>query len=216
MVRLDYLAHSCFQLTCGPVKLLIDPPSPRVGYKIRPRNADFVLVSHDDFDHNHVATVQGRCLPVKGCAGRKLGPFSVHGVLGDHGGDHDGPVTLFVMEAEGVRVVHLSDQGHPLSPEQLAALGAVDVLLVPVGGKWSLDAAGAVAVTAQIKPRVVIPMHFATPFLNRDACGALDGVEPFLSLAGKTWSVERARDSGMAVNDLSAGTRVVLLPHSEN
>jgi L-ascorbate metabolism protein UlaG (beta-lactamase superfamily) len=111
-----------------------------------------------------------------------------------------------VMEADGLRICHLGDLGHSLSAEDAAALGAIDVLMVPVGGTYTIDAAGATAVVNQLRPKIAIPMHFKTP----KAGLPLSPVDGFL--AGKP-RVRRVAGSEIEVTpqSLPEPTEIVVL-----
>lgn len=155
-----------------------------MGYRQANRHADFTLVSHDHWDHNHLEGVQGRTRGVTGSGAHRLtDDVSVRGVLAEHdaeGGRRFGLVNLFAWTMDGIRVAFLSDLGHVLRAQQLAELGPADVVLVPVGGHYTLDASGAKAVVRQFPDaRVVIPMHYRTPSLARERF-PVAGVEPFL------------------------------------
>lgn len=213
MLHLEYYAHSCFLLHAGQVKVLLDPYSTEIGYKLPPRGADYVLVSHEHVDHNNVAGVSGRCTVVRGCASRSIGSGKVHGVLGEHGLGA-GSVTMFCLELGDLKLCHLSDLGSPLSTEQLGEIGQPDVLMVPVGGgNYTLDAAGAMAVCKQLKPRVILPMHYRTPFLNKEQFSSLQGVDPFLQLARGEYACERLNDGVLRWDSLPAKTTVVHMSH---
>jgi L-ascorbate metabolism protein UlaG (beta-lactamase superfamily) len=213
MLHLEYYAHSCFLLHAGQVKVLFDPYSPEIGYKLPPRGADYVLVSHEHFDHNNVAGVAGRCTVVRGCARRSVGSGTVHGVLGDHGST-GGKVTMFCLHIGDLRVCHLSDLGQGLNTEQLSEIGSPDVLMVPVGGgNFTLDATAALAVIKQLKPRVILPMHYRTPFLNKEHFPLLQGVEPFLQQARAEYGYERLNDGVLRWDTLPSKPTVVHMPH---
>ena len=187
-VLIEYYGHSCFALTSGATKVVIDPYGPEVGYKLPNRGATMTLVSHEHFDHNHVEAVVGRTSVVRGAAGRSEAGVTVQGVMADHdgaGGSLHGKVTIFCLDMEGLRLVHLSDLGHPLNAELLREIGKVDVLFVPTGGGgYTLGPAEALKAMQALKPTLTIPMHYRTPFLNRSLFPDLEPVEPFLRLSG--------------------------------
>lgn len=201
----EYYAHSCFCLTSGKLRVLIDPYGPETGYKQPMRGANVTLVSHDHFDHNYVAGVVGRTAVVRGAAEREVEGFKVRGVVGQHGGGH-GPVTCFCLELEGLKICHLSDVGS--SP----AVGPVDLLMVPVGGGgYTMGPREALAAVQQLKPRWALPMHYRTPFLNREPFPDLEPLDNFLRQAG------RVQKPGTGALELSAETpgagEVIALSH---
>lgn len=216
MLHFEYYAHACFLFHFGDVKILIDPYNPEIGHKIPVRPADYVCVSHEHFDHNYTAAVSGRTTIVRGSVNRNLGPVRLTAVLAEHDDDGErGLVTLFKLQAgEGPAIVHLSDLGGPLDSEQLAELGGCDVLLAPIGGCGNtLDAAAALKVAAQLKPRLVVPMHYRTPFLSRTLFPACDGLEDFLKLAKASHRLERAPEGVVKLEKLPEQPTVLVVPH---
>ncbi len=165
MPTLRFLGHACFRIADRGVKLLIDPCPPETGYRIGRQKVDLLLITHPHPNHAYERAARG--------AFRIDGPgeYEVKGVfIQGFGTYHDrkkgkerGKNTVFLIEIGGVRIAHLGDLGHPLGDETLDALNGVDVLLVPVGGRETLDAEGAVEVISQIEPRLVIPMHYRGP-----------------------------------------------------
>ncbi len=134
-------------------------------------------MSHDHFDHNNVAAVPGNPQVVRGTAKVKGMEFKgISTYHDDAGGSQRGNNIIFCFEVDGIRVCHLGDLGHPLSDKQVAEVGSVDVLLIPVGGYYTIDANVATAVCNQLQPKVVIPMHYKTGKCDFP----IAGVEQFL------------------------------------
>jgi L-ascorbate metabolism protein UlaG (beta-lactamase superfamily) len=183
LIQLEYLAHSCFRLSGEKTSVIFDPYGPEVGYKLPYRRAEYTLVSHDHFDHNHTAAVEGKSSIVRGGAPRQEEHVSIRGVLASHGGEHAEAVTLFVVELGGLTFVHLSDLGEPLDAATAAEIGPVDVLMVPTGGGGvCLTPKEALRVIETLKPILAIPMHYRTPFVNRKQFPDLEPLESFQSL----------------------------------
>ena len=137
-----------------------------------------ILCSHGHFDHN--AVDQAEVVPFDGPC-----PFTIRAVETFHdnkGGALRGPNTIHILSADGVAVAHLGDLGYPLPPEQIAAIGPLDAALVPVGGTYTVDAAGARAVCGALRPKCVVPMHYRhAPY----GLPNVAGVEDFLALWGE-------------------------------
>ena len=173
-MKLTWLGHSCFLLEQDGYRLVTDPYTGVEGYPPLSVSAHAVCCSHHHFDHDAVDAVTA-LPPVKS-------PFTVREVETCHdeqGGALRGSNTVRVFTAGGVSVAHLGDLGHQLSAEQLDAIGSVDAVLVPVGGVYTVDAAGAKAVCDALRPRCVIPMHYHhAPF----GLPNVAGVEHFLRL----------------------------------
>lgn len=173
-VELTWWGQSMFVLRSpGRTAVLLDPYGD-IGYRLpdpEELDVDAVTVSHEHFDHNNVALGGGatvlRGLTVDGYAevNEEIGDVRIHAVPSYHDdeeGAQRGRNAIFVLETGGLRVVHLGDLGHTLSEEQIALIGEVDVLLVPTGGFFTIDAGTATEVVTQLAPRVVVPMHFGT------------------------------------------------------
>ncbi len=175
-MKLKWFGHAAFLCTTeNGVRILTDPYNAEVGYRVPLLEADYVTISHDHFDHNSVENVPGRHEVVKGPGRHQLGDSGIvaTGITTNHddqGGAKRGKNTVFCFnlpdEGEVIRLCHLGDLGHQLTDDQLAAVGKVDILLIPTGGTYTLDPAGAAAQVAVIQPRVVVPMHYKTAALS--------------------------------------------------
>ena len=199
-MKLTWLGHACFLLEADGYRIVTDPYTGVPGYPPLSVSAHAVFCSHGHFDHNAVDCVT--LLP------HRDSPFTVREIASFHderGGTLRGGNTIRVFTADGISVAHLGDLGHPLSAEQLAAIGPVDAALVPVGGVYTLDAAGAKSVCDALKPRCVLPMHYRhAPY----GLAEVGGVEPFLAL----WpQAEVHRLSGPAI-ELTKTVSGVLVP----
>jgi L-ascorbate metabolism protein UlaG (beta-lactamase superfamily) len=213
-VTVRFWGQACFTITAGGKTLLIDPFNPKqLGYPAFDVAPEAVLISHEHFDHNDTSAVKGKPLVLHGLdkAGavqaidRTVGPFHVRAVAGKHWHDpaqkSRGNIAMFVIEVSGLKIVHLGDLGDKLSAEQVQAIGRPDVLLVPVGGFFTIDADGAYEVVQQLKPRAyVIPMHYRTPVLEASLRSKLAEPSAFLQkfgekvarLDGNEWKIDPA------------------------
>jgi len=221
--QLQWLGHSAFLLTSSQgTKILIDPPGAGIGYTIAPiADVDAVVVTHEHSDHNNVGLATGSPLILRGLTStgwntidQRMKDIRIYSVSPVNPVYHDiqhgaqrGRNTIFVLEVDGLRIAHVGDLGHVLTPEIIEAIGVVDVVLIPVGGTYTIDAAAATQVVGQLKPRLVIPMHYKTPKMRADWPGM--GVEPFLE--GKR--VERLNSTVIKLSrpTLPTQTTVVVL-----
>lgn len=165
------------------LRIVTDPYDATCGYPVTEISADVVLVSHGHHDHSAVDTVRG-VETVIDAAGTYALPevVTIRAVEADHddaGGSKRGKTLLFCIEAEGLRVMHLGDLGHVPTEAQLAALGSADVLMIPVGGFYTIDAPTAVAVAGLLNARVVLPMHYKT---SANADWPIAGIEAYTAL----------------------------------
>lgn len=184
------LGHSSFRLRGKTATVVMDPfDSDMVGLKFpKHTQADIVTVSHEHKDHNTVSVVEGNPYIVNG-----PGEYEIKGVgIVGHGCYHDeengasrGRNTIYRIEIDGISIVHLGDVGHALSAGQIDDLDGVDILLVPVGGVYTIDSIQAAAITNEIEPSIVIPMHYARPDLNQKSFSGLSEVSAFLKEIGK-------------------------------
>lgn len=168
-MKIKWLGHSCFLITSEKgTKLITDPYAVGVGINYAPikESADVVIVSHDHGDHNNVSAVQGQPQIVKGSGIKNVSGIEFKGIAAYHDrsqGKERGDNTVFCFTVDGIRLCHLGDLGHLLSQEQIASVGNVDILFIPVGGVFTINAAEASQVCTQLRPKVIIPMHFKTP-----------------------------------------------------
>jgi L-ascorbate metabolism protein UlaG (beta-lactamase superfamily) len=187
-MEIQYFGHSCFRIKGKDSILLTDPYSPQIGLKMSKTSADIVTVSHQHYDHNNISAVTGttkRPNPfiISGPGEYEISGVFIYGLSSFHGGAKGakrGENTIYVINMDGIRLAHLGDLGHPLRDEQLEELNGVDILMIPVGGTYTLDSHQAVEVINQIEPRMVIPMHYQLPGLKID----LAPVEEFLKEIG--------------------------------
>ena len=165
-----WYGHSCFQIELAGSSVVIDPyaVSSVPGLRLPDLTADAVCVSHGHSDHNASERVL--------CTGRKLG-FSLREVAGQHdhhSGSHRGKNAILVIEGEGLRIVHMGDQGCRLTPEQVKQIGKPDLLMIPVGGYFTVDAAEAKEIMKALEPRVTVPMHYRGRGFGFDALSTVD------------------------------------------
>lgn len=161
-VLLQWLGHACFviKLLTSGFTIVVDPfPSEKVGYKPISVKADLVLVSHGHFDHNFVQAVLGKPKVIDKPGEHKVGQVRIIGYKTSHG-DGRGENIVFIVEAEGLRIAHCGDLGVLPSESEVKSVGKIDVVLVPVGGVYTIDAKQAWQLVEMAKPAVVIPMHY--------------------------------------------------------
>lgn len=181
-MNIKWFGHSCFLLTSNNgTRILTDPFDEQVGYPLPKVEADIVATSHDHFDHGNIGIVSGYSKHIKDPGTYKYHDIDISGTATFHdekGGELRGKNTVFVFTIDGIKVCHLGDLGHTLSEQQIREIGQIDVLLVPVGGVFTIDAITAVNVVNSLNPAITIPMHYKTRHLSFE----LDGVGNFLSV----------------------------------
>ena len=171
-MKLKWLGHSCFELTLPGGVIVTDPYDDTVGYPPLRVKADAILSSHDHFDHNYFAAVEGDPEIINQPGVYARGGVTITGVASFHDevrGAKRGNNLIFLIEAEGLRVAHLGDLGHqPDTDEQRAALSNLDVMLIPIGGTFTIDTPQAVKLIEAFRPRCAIAMHFKNRYCHFD------------------------------------------------
>lgn len=164
---LTCLGHAKFliELNSG-LRIVTDPFDAACGYPLTETQADVVLVSHGHHDHSAVETISGnpRIIREAGTYTLESG-VTVTAIPAFHDevqGAKRGNTLLFLLEAEGLSIAHLGDLGHLLTAEQRKALAPVDVLMLPVGGFYTIDAATAQEAAESLRARIIVPMHYRT------------------------------------------------------
>lgn len=181
---LKYFGHSFFTITLESGKVIaLDPYGDFYRYPKRAVAADLCLISHHHHDHDGVSSLLPGARIMDAAGHARLDGICITGVPTWHDvrqGALRGPNLVHVVEAEGLRVAHAGDLGHVPDQEQLRQIGRVDVLLLPVGGCYTIDAQTAMEVCRLIRPMTVIPMHYRTVY---DEEMPISGPEDFLRLA---------------------------------
>lgn len=159
-MEITHIGHACFRLRGKTATLVIDPYDPQmVGLKMPKLTADAVLCTHSHGDHHYLEAVEEARVVIDGPGEYEVSQATILGIPASHGADR-GSVTIYRIQMDGLVLVHLGDLGEKLKSEQLDELNEVDILMVPVGGRFTLDAGQAAEVVAQIEPKIVIPMHY--------------------------------------------------------
>jgi len=180
MLQIRWHGHSCFEIT-NDVTIVTDPHDGRsIGIPAPTVTADIILVSHNHYDHNSVKTVEkDTSKVVTDERKRTIGPIQIMGVPAYHDtahGQRRGTMTLFKFICDDVTFCHLGDLGHELDEKTIQQIGKIDILFIPVGGNYTIDADQAWRVMEALKPKITIPMHYRIEGLSIPVAG----VEPFL------------------------------------
>lgn len=183
---ITWYGQACFKIQSGDVTVIMDPFSKEIGLTPPSGQADVVLVTHEHFDHNNIEAVKGEYFLVNSPGEYEIRGVKARGISSFHdneGGTKRGLNTLYLIELEGIRLLHLGDLGQELLDDyQLGEIGEVHVLMVPVGGFFTIDGKAAAGIVNQIEPKIVIPMHYKVPKLT---IKELTGVDEFLEELGQ-------------------------------
>jgi L-ascorbate metabolism protein UlaG (beta-lactamase superfamily) len=214
-MKIKYLGHSAFVITSSDgIRILTDPYEHgcfdgAVKYGKIEERADIVACSHRHPDHYGIEDLPGGFELVEGAGMHEVKGVTIHGVDTFHDeseGSERGTNTIFVFEIDGMRVVHLGDLGHPLSDEEARNVGKVDVLLVPVGGHFTIDAQVARDTVNKLDPSLVIPMHYKTERVDFP----IAPVDGFLEGEG---NVKKVGSSEVEITSLPESREIWVLEH---
>jgi L-ascorbate metabolism protein UlaG (beta-lactamase superfamily) len=181
------MGHSCFKIQekigSDTITVITDPFGKDTGLKIPRMEADILTISHNHSDHSNIEAVKGNPYVIKSAGEYDVKGAVIDGIEAYHDekeGKERGKNIIFRIEMETLSVVHLGDLGQDLDDKQLEKISNPDILLIPVGGTYTINAKKAVEVLSRIEPRIVIPMHYKTKDLKLD----IDGVEKFVKELG--------------------------------
>lgn len=163
-MQITRIGHSCFKIQNNDATLLIDPFSEAIGLPMPKISADILLSTHDHYDHANIEAVRGNPFIINTPGEYEIKDFFIYGIPSFHDnseGKERGSNLIFLIEVEGIRIAHLGDFGQDsLTEEQLKKLEGVDILMVPIGGVYTIDAKVAAEIISEIEPRLIIPMHY--------------------------------------------------------
>ena len=224
-ITLTWFGQATFVLkTSTGLNSLLDPAGLGTGYDIPEQSGiDLVTVSHEHSDHNDVSLASGSPTILHGLSGGDWAKIdqTVKGVRvrtvptyhDDKQGSQRGKNAVFIFEMDGLRLAHLGDLGHLLTPEQIKAIGPIEAVLIPVGGFFTIDGRAAAEVVGQLNPRVIIPMHYKTPDLT-PSLASLAPVDDFIAAIGNTATVTEVGQTITLERDkLPTGRTVMILKY---
>jgi len=217
-MKIKWYGHSAFQLTTDEgVRIIIDPYESgafggSISYGKIKDEADFVLTSHDHGDHNYINDIQGNFVHIKeeGHYEEKKVKIRAMPTFHDKSKGHErGPNLVFIISLDDMVVAHLGDLGHTLNDSALQSVGKVDVLLLPVGGFYTIDAKEATKVMNDIGSAITIPMHYKT----EGAAMPIDGLEVFTKDKN---NVRKANASEIIINKskLPIINEIIVMEHA--
>lgn len=212
---ITHLGHSSFKIKTKTATVITDPFDPvMVGLKYPTTEGDVVTVSHDHHDHNAVEKVTGAKKVFSGPGEYEVMGVSIIGFPSFHDqekGQKRGKNTIFVFEADGLRLAHLGDLGHTLSEDLVGQIGDIDILFVPCGGEFTIGSKDAATVVSQIDPFFIIPMHYKSTGLKEETFSKLETLDPFLKETGL--SVENLPKLSIKMEDIieDQSAKVVVL-----
>lgn len=214
-MEITWYGHSCFRLTERNYATVVTDPfdNKKIGYSALKLKAEIVTVSHDAPGHNNTDAVKGTTHAITGAGEFEIGSVFITAVQTAGAGKKSKDSirnTLYVFDYDGITVAHLGDLQEVPTQSEVEALGTVNVLLVPVGGGSSLNAAKAAEVVSLIEPNIVIPMHYSTPASKIN----LDSLNKFLKEMG-LGKTDAQPSLKVTRSGLPEETKVVVLEYQE-
>ncbi len=208
-MEISWLGYSSFKIKGSRATVITDPFPPELGSPGK-QTATIVTVSHNHPTHAYVAGIEGSPRVISGPGEYEIGGVFISGFPTYHDtqqGKVRGRNTVYAIEIDEVTVCHLGDLGHPLSSGQLADIGTIDILLLPVGGKTTIDAAAAAQLVRQMEPKIVVPMHYQIGKFGAE----LEPVDRFLKEMGVREVTPHPKIVHTKANLPPLGTQVVVL-----
>ncbi len=183
-MKISWYGHSCFKMTTKNTTIITDPFNKEIGLKPPHCEADIVSVSHDHKDHNNVSVLRGNPFLIENPGEYDLHDIAVQGTSSFHDskqGEMRGANIIFTFKIEDIKICHLGDLGQKeLTNEQLESIDDVDILMIPVGGVYTINGEQAMTIINQIEPEIIIPMHYKLPKLKMK----IEPIDQFLKEAG--------------------------------
>lgn len=183
-MTLEWMGHACFLMTAADgTRVVTDPYDDSVGIAMLPLEAELVTMSHEHHDHNFTAMLAGSPMIARGLESVQVGGVSVRALAAYHDdaqGALRGKNAIRIFSIDGLKIVHMGDQGCMPPPDVLGEIADADVMLLPVGGLYTVDAQMAAKIVDNSRPRCVVPMHYKTAH----CAYPIEGVAPFLRLMG--------------------------------
>lgn len=208
-----YLGHSSFKIKGKTATVVTDPFDPvMVGLKYPKNEADIVTISHNHDDHNKVDLVSNPKMVINMAGEYEIMGVSIIGIEVDHdavGGEERGKNVIFVFEIDEIRIAHFGDLGHKPSDKIVEQIGDIDVLMVPVGGVYTIGPRDAVDIAKEFDSPYIIPMHYRAPGMNESVFGKLSNLDDFLKESG--YEVEKLDKLSIKKELINYETRKVIV-----
>lgn len=215
-MKIKWIGHSCFLITSDSgVRIIMDPykPDSNLNYLPVKESADIVTISHGHQDHNFIDLIPGKYVTVKESGEKTIKGIGIKGVTAWHDnskGEKSGNNIIFCLNIDGIRLCHLGDLGHVLTVEQKKEVGMIDVLLIPIGGVFTIDAPAASTVCDDLRPKIAIPMHYKTDkcaWLQYDADDFIRGKKNFKKVGSSEIDIKK--------DSLPAEIQIVILEYTK-
>jgi len=208
-MKLKWWGHSCFLIEEDGKKIITDPYDDSLPYSKVDDRPDIVTVSHDHFDHNAVERLEGDFEVVKTKDGYQDDNIEIKGIKTFHDkdeGEDRGENLIFTMQFSDKKLCHIGDLGHPLTEDEFSQLEDIDILLIPVGGYYTINADEAFEIAQKIDPKYIVPMHYKTDILDFPITGVEDFIHKFDHDA-----IEIKDGAEVDLDDVPEGKKVIVV-----
>lgn len=213
-MEIKYFGHASFLIKGKNATVITDPFDPQmVGLKFPKTEADIVTVSHQHEDHNRADLIGGNPLVINFPGEYEKKGVKITGFPSFHDkkeGQERGKNTIFKIEIDGLSILHCGDLGHQLSDDLIEEIDGVDVLLIPVGGYFTIDEDEAIIISRKIEPSIVVPMHYNHSQLNPQVFANLSPLQNFLKKIGAN-DVQPLKKLSLKKEELGEEMKVVVL-----
>lgn len=212
-MQIKWYGHSCFRIVANSgISIVMDPFDERVGYYVPSIDADIITISHDHYDHNNTAAVRSEHVLVNDDGDSYIKGIKITGFRTFHddvGGAKRGDNIIFNVNIDGAKICHLGDLGHEPDEEIFKNIKDTDILLIPVGGTFTINSDQAYKIATKISPKIIIPMHYKTDKLRFD-------VEPVDNFIKYFDNVSMLNTSELVVNEdkLISSNQVIVFSYA--
>ena len=211
-MKIKWFGHACFGIvSANGTRIITDPFDESVGYPMPDAEADIVTTSHQHYDHNYIKGIKGNFRHIHKQGEYNVSDIAIKGIPTFHDdskGARRGVNVVFVFRVDGLTVCHCGDLGHEFGREQAEELSGIDILIIPVGGTYTIDAKTAAKIVETLNPRVTIPMHYKTEAINIP----ITGVENFLELVDSCGS-ERIKELDVDKDNIGKLPKVLVVDY---
>lgn len=204
-MKITWLGHASFIINTLGKNIITDPFDDQVGYPVYNQEVDYATISHSHWDHDAAHVLKGEPHIIDTLGEHNYDGINFKGIASYHDpeqGSLRGSNIIFKIIAEDINVVHLGDLGHLLDEEQIQEIGTVDILLIPVGGTFTIDAKAALTIVRDLKPKLIIPMHYKTPHLSFELAPVEDFISKFEIITKKPYLEINKADLGNKENEV--------------
>lgn len=212
---IEWLGHACFYVTLkSGIRVLFDPYDKPTGYPDIDAEADIVITSHSHHDHSDLSGVKGSFELINTAGVHKLNDVVIEGIPtwhDHHNGSHRGPNLIFTLKRQGMTLCHMGDLGCVPEESVFEKLKGVDILLLPVGGCYTINAAEALEICGRLSPNIIIPMHYKTSVCTIN----IEPIDFFLEAAGGEYDISRLGKNTFEIDKSSfkKRTRIVVMDY---